>query len=107
MLLYLEGKFIQVLEGKKQEVKKLYDNIVKDTRHKRVIVVMEGNSSKRIFNGWSMGFKKLSHTEFINLTAFHDIDIFFQKQELQENSHLLLVFLKLFYKKNIVDYSEA
>ena len=106
MLLYLQGKFIQVLEGNKVEVNALYSSIEKDPRHKKVTKVIEGNSPHRIFKGWSMGFKKLTHEEFSNLSGFQDIDNFFNKQKLTEHSSLVLVFLKLFYEKNMVDYPE-
>ncbi len=106
ILLYLQGKYIQVLEGNKVEVNALYSRIEKDPRHKRVTKVIEGNSPQRIFKGWSMGFKKLTHEEFSSLSGFQDIDSFFSKQKLTEHSSLVLVFLKLFYEKNIVDYPE-
>jgi len=106
MLLYMEGKFIQVLEGNKVEVNKLYDNIRKDPRHEKVTLVVAGNSPDRVFKDWSMGFKKLSYGAFEKITGFQDIDVFFNDEERIDQGHLLLVFLKLFYEKNIVDYSE-
>ena len=106
MLLYLEGKFIQVLEGRKNEVTKRYDKIRNDQRHKRVTTVVEGNSPSRVFVNWSMGFKTLSNVEFEKVTGFKDIDVYFEHGEKIEDGHLLLVLLKLFYEKNIVDYSE-
>lgn len=105
MLLYLQGKFIQVLEGEKAMVETLYSNIKEDSRHTRIITVMQGTSPKRLFSGWTMGFKKLSFEEAHQLSGFQDIDIFF-KQPITEDSNLLLVFLGLFYKKNMVDYAE-
>jgi len=107
MLLYLEGKFIQVLEGRENEVRKLYGKICNDPRHKRVITVVEGNSPSRVFIDWSMGFKKLSYAGFEDVTGFQDIDSFFKDEERIENGHLLLVLLKLFYDKNIADYSDS
>jgi hypothetical protein len=105
MLLYLQGKFIQVLEGKKTTVETLYSTIKKDPRHTRIITVIRGTSPHRLFSGWTMGFKKLSFEEAHHLSGFRDIDVFF-KHPITEDSNLLLVFLGLFYKKNIVDYAE-
>jgi hypothetical protein len=107
ILLYVQGKFMQVLEGKKAFVEKIYASIVNDPRHTRVTMVLEGNSPTRIFKGWSMGFKKLSNDDFANVSGFTDIDIFFDEHKMKENSSLLLVFLKLFYRKNMVDYPES
>ncbi|MBL7844563.1 MAG: BLUF domain-containing protein [Cyclobacteriaceae bacterium] len=106
MLLYLNGKFIQILEGKKEDVIRIYANICLDKRHHRVIMIMEGNSPNRIFNDWSMGFKMLSHSEFEDITGFKDIDHFFNENKAKDKGNLLYTFLTLFYKKNIVDYAE-
>lgn len=107
ILLYVQGKFMQVLEGKKSYVDEIFHSIQNDARHTRVTVVLEGNSPKRIFKGWSMGFKKLSDKDFVNASGFTDIDVFFSEHKMKENSSLLLVFLKLFYRKNMVDYPES
>ncbi len=106
MLLYLEGKFIQVLEGRKDAVLSLFDKIKKDLRHERIRTIIEGMPDKRVFKNWSMGFKKTSYSEFTKITGFKDIDVFFNEQKPKENDSLLLVFLEIFYKQNIVDYSE-
>ena len=107
MLLYLNGKFIQILEGKRDDVQKIYQKILQDKRHQRVIKIMEGNSPDRVFHNWSMGFKMLSHTEFEKITGFTDIDHFFEENKAKEKGNLLLTFLTLFYKKNIADYADT
>ena len=106
MLLYLNGKFIQVLEGAKTEVERLFAMIEKDPRHTRVTLVIQGSSPERVFPGWTMGFKKLTFEDAQHLSGFQDIDIFFREQLSNKNRHLLLVFLGLFYKNNIVDYAQ-
>lgn len=107
MLLYTRSKFIQVLEGEKPVVGKLYAKIAEDDRHKRVATVIEGESEERMFKDWSMGFKKLGAQEFESLAGFTDLDDFFKNRSNAEATNLVLVFLKLFYKKNIVDYPES
>lgn len=99
MLLYLEGKLIQVLEGDKKQVQDLYGRIVADPRHQRVKLIEEGNSPDRIFKDWSMGFKELSRTDAHEL-GFRDIDKFFSQKDHQQDTGLMMVFLKLFYKKS-------
>jgi hypothetical protein len=106
MLLHLNGKFIQVLEGDQKKVKQLYHRIENDERHKRVTLLLEGESANRIFDKWSMGFKSLSDTDFKNLSGFQDTEAFFIQQNLSEDSNLVMVFLQLFYKKNFVDFPE-
>jgi hypothetical protein len=106
MLLHVNGKFIQVLEGDQKKVKQLYHRIENDERHKRVTLLLEGESANRIFDKWSMGFKSLSETDFKNLSGFQDTEAFFIQQNLSEDSNLVMVFLQLFYKKNFVDFPE-
>lgn len=106
MLLYLQGKFIQVLEGDKAKVDSVYEKIKRDSRHTKVMTVVQGNSPDRIFKGWTMGFKQIAFAEAETLTGFRDIDLFFEKQETKKDKNILLLFLEMFYKKNAVDYAE-
>ncbi len=107
MLLYLKEKFIQALEGEREEVIKLYDRIRQDTRHRKVTTVVEGESPNRIFQNWSMGLKHLTETEFYQESGFLEMDDFLAHQQQLENKGLVLIFLELFYKKNKVDYPEV
>ncbi len=107
MLLYLQGKFIQVLEGEREAVIKLYERIRHDPRHRKVVTVVEGESPNRIFQNWSMGFKHLTQTDFYQQSGFLEMDDFFAHQQKEENKRLVLIFLELFYKKNNVDYPEV
>jgi Sensors of blue-light using FAD len=63
ILLHFNGKFIQVLEGEESTVKKLYENISSDRRHKNLKVIFEKEIDKRQFDGWNMGFKNISEKE--------------------------------------------
>jgi hypothetical protein len=106
MLLYLQGKFIQVLEGQKNDILELYDRIKADPRHHRVSLIVKGTSPGRIFKGWSMGFRRLSYDDAEAL-GFKDIDNFFTGHPEKKEMSLLMVFLKLFYNKNMADFSEV
>lgn len=59
MLLYKEQNFMQMLEGKEQDVLALYDTIRKDDRHKDVVTLKTGNIKERNFKNWSMGFRNM------------------------------------------------
>jgi len=56
MLLYQNETFMQMLEGEKQVVLDLYDEIKKDERHTGFHTVLEGDIGERNFEDWSMGF---------------------------------------------------
>lgn len=56
VLLYTEGTFFQVLEGKEAEVETLYEKIALDSRHNNVLVLAKRKIEERNFADWSMGF---------------------------------------------------
>jgi len=104
MLLYCQGKFIQVLEGKRDAVHELYLKIVKNPLHTDAHVLLEGRLPQRNFTSWTMGYKALDDIELRALSGFENIDAFFKGTSIDDNSHPALIFLKLFYKKNQSDH---
>ena len=62
MLLYLDGNFIQYLEGDESAVRGIFDKIKSDPRHHNVIVVDEGQTDRRLFDDWAMGFRRLNRS---------------------------------------------
>jgi hypothetical protein len=57
MLLYYRGEFVQILEGKKQSVDKVYQNhIGPDARHSAISIVCQNPIASRSFSQWTMGF---------------------------------------------------
>ncbi len=106
MLIYRNAKFMQVLEGEMTPVERIYSKIYKDQRHKRVVRVLEGNSEDRIFKNWSMGFKNLTDDNLQSMEGFQDVDMFFDEHKMTESNTMALVFLRLFYEKNVMDYPE-
>ncbi|MCU0419561.1 MAG: BLUF domain-containing protein [Cyclobacteriaceae bacterium] len=107
MMLYLEGKFIQVLEGEEAAVKALLAKIKKDTRHTKIATLLEGQLGQRLFNQWTMGFKNLSEAEFTQVSGYQSPEVFFRQKAVTDDSHPVLIFLQLFFKKNWVDYPET
>ena len=55
ILCFSEDVFIQVLEGGRDEVCELYNTIVRDERHRDVVVLHYEEVSERRFAGWTMG----------------------------------------------------
>jgi len=55
-LLINNGKFfIQLLEGRKEDVMKAFHRISLDNRHFRIKIVFNGQSESRLFPEWAMG----------------------------------------------------
>ena len=59
MLLYKDGKFMQILEGPDQNVRRIFAAIERDHRHYSVIKLVEGPITERLFPTWTMGFRDL------------------------------------------------
>ncbi|NHN26727.1 BLUF domain-containing protein [Flavobacterium jejuense] len=59
LLLYSDGNFLQIIEGKRKPLQKLYGKISMDSRHKNIIKVFEGNVSSRIYSNCKMGFNSI------------------------------------------------
>lgn len=55
-LVYVEGVFLQILEGEKTEVTKLMERIQQDPRHHSVKIFFEAEASDRTFGSWRMAF---------------------------------------------------
>ncbi|HMM87285.1 MAG: BLUF domain-containing protein [Gammaproteobacteria bacterium] len=55
VLCYSQGIFIQVLEGGRGAVNRLYNRIVADARHADVVLLSYDEIGERRFAGWSMG----------------------------------------------------
>jgi diguanylate cyclase (GGDEF)-like protein len=62
-LLYQDGYFMQLLEGRREDVLKLMERVSLDPRHKNVQIVAQGNEQRRLFVDWSMGFQDMSRIE--------------------------------------------
>ena len=61
LLLYKQGEFMQVLEGEKQIVEKLFSLIEADPRHRGCTELRWEFIKQRSFPDWSMGFRNLDH----------------------------------------------
>jgi hypothetical protein len=60
ILCYGGGVYLQAIEGGRNAVNDLYNIIVKDGRHKDVVLLHYEEISERRFGGWTMGQVNLS-----------------------------------------------
>ena len=56
LLLYSDGRFVQVLEGDEAPVRALFARIQQDSRHTQVVTLREGPGPQRRFADWQMAF---------------------------------------------------
>ncbi len=57
LLLHSEGNFIQLLEGPKASVEKVFEFVKADPLHNGIIELLNEPCEAREFAGWSMGFR--------------------------------------------------
>lgn len=75
MLLYQNGRYMQMLEGEEAAVRELFGKIAADSRHRLVKEVASGTMARRHFEDWSMGFRDMER-----VTAMPDYDTYLANQ---------------------------
>lgn len=100
VLLYGNGRFIQMLEGERENVEKTFERIKVDRRHLDVTVIAWGNLEKRCFPEWFMGFKAISSYASSDLNGFWDLT---QKPLNKDECELPIKLLQSFVRKNRLD----
>jgi Sensors of blue-light using FAD len=61
LLLYIDGSFLQVLEGEDHVVEALLARIARDPRHDRVSILLRRPIEQRQYSEWAMGFVSPKH----------------------------------------------
>ena len=101
LLLYVDGDFLQVLEGPGGAVERLYEMIEKDARNKWVTRLSTERVLRRAFEDWSMGCFEIGLEEI----ALEGEEAFFVIDEETPRirprfSGEFTVFLEQFYARN-------
>lgn len=60
LLLYIDGGFLQMLEGDELALRDLHTRISNDPRHWNVRLMMDREAKVRAFPSWSLGFERPS-----------------------------------------------
>lgn len=70
LLLHDAGRFVQVLEGDDEIIRRKYGRIAADPRHRHVTTVLEENTTQRQFPKWTMGYKTLNDPLVASIPGF-------------------------------------
>ena len=54
ILFYDHGRFVEIIEGEKEDLKQLMDNVKTDPRHKNIKIIINETIQKREMKGWKM-----------------------------------------------------
>ncbi|MEL7145997.1 MAG: BLUF domain-containing protein [Bacteroidota bacterium] len=103
ILMHINGKFIQVLEGENlSSLELLMSHIANDDRHTDLFELMKSPIDKRQFSKWTMGFLNCPDAEdFKDLSGYSDVDLFINDLRKATGWSPAFEFLKMFYKKNV------
>jgi hypothetical protein len=63
MLIYTGTAFLQVLEGRRDDVNAVFERILRDRRHLRVTTIVHETLARRQFNDWTMDFVTVDPTD--------------------------------------------
>ena len=72
LLLYRKGSFLQVLEGREEDVGLVLERIRSDPRHQDIKVLFEEPLEAREFADWRMAFVDLDGVDVASLPGFSD-----------------------------------
>jgi len=75
LLLLIQGKFVQYIEGPKSEIKNVYESIKNDPRHNELLLLDNGEIEERQFQDWSMAYKKINDFTVQDLTGYKDLEL--------------------------------
>ncbi len=82
-LLLYNNEFVQYIEGDKQRVEALFENIKKDWRHSEVNLLISGHINAREFDNWSMAYEnfirpnyRLEYLKLLVSSYFENTDVY-------------------------------
>lgn len=75
ILLLIQGKFVQYIEGQATEIDKVYESIKKDSRHNELVLLDCGELESRQFKDWSMAYKKVGDEEIKDILGHSSLNL--------------------------------
>jgi hypothetical protein len=98
VLFYMEGKYLQILEGEENNVRAIMADIEKDSRHQNLEYLIDTKTEKRGFYDWKMDYFNFSNGQKFSRERLKDLSISFSKN-LQPQSDILVMFYKKLLEK--------
>ena len=102
-LIYRNGIFLQLLEGKKEDVEMLMGKIILDNkRHENITILFKQKMLERIFPDWSMAYVKVDDAalDLVNSIVPWQKIISTSSEDLVPANDVLKVFAELRYKSS-------
>jgi hypothetical protein len=71
-LLFYKGSFFQVLEGPAPAVEQIYEKISRDSRHGKILKIIQEPIERRTFQAWTMGFADMNVKDLKSIPGLND-----------------------------------
>lgn len=106
-LYYGNNRFFQYLEGEEEEVRRTFDRIKSDDRHRNIMTLIEEPIDARTFSDWSMKYVPLSEdvSSFLQrhrLNSFHP-----QSFSAEQCEEMIQLIRNSNQSQKLVNYDEA
>ncbi|RRO13862.1 BLUF domain-containing protein [Flavobacteriaceae bacterium 14752] len=75
ILLLIQGKFVQYIEGEATEIDKVYEKIKLDSRHNDLVLLDSGELNTRQFKDWSMAYKKIGDDQIKEILGHAELNL--------------------------------
>jgi hypothetical protein len=72
LLLYMDGNFMQAIEGEESAIEDLQQRLAADPRHTQMTTILKLGVERRRFRDWSMGFTNIDHLPDADRHGFSD-----------------------------------
>jgi len=95
---HTEGRFMQIIEGSRFRVQRVFSKIKQDHRHHQIVILKEEAISRRNFRIWNIGFEILDLEADKQLKEFFRLDNHILGSDEFKATDGPLLFLKSFYK---------
>jgi hypothetical protein len=90
ILLYLDGDFVQVIEGEQKDIHELFEKIKVDTRHKNILTMLDAPILEKQFSNWSMGFSNLTYNNSKSIKGLEIEHIEKLKENTDKTAYILI-----------------
>jgi len=102
LLFYHNERFLQFIEGEKNELELLMQTLAKDPRHKNIERIIDEYIPLRGFSNWSMDSFNLGNNDVISLSQLNSIRDVYKK-----NFNIVSNILSMFYKLMLASYNSS
>lgn len=100
MLLFIDGSFMQILEGTEADVLGVYARIAADWRHDGLRVLLDQPCRERLFPDWTMGVDRVLPALRARPGVFEVTRVAIEQTISPERALEIAVFLRTFYLVN-------